>query len=674
MLRDARFLSRSQTANPMPRFSLRAATAAALVLCSSAPSAFAQCGSPQPPPFPVGATILASSVGIVANDGQDDRAAIQCAFNRFSSNNTLVFDVPNGVYELRGAMEPLGGAWTDLLTLNGKANIRITSVPGVRIELTGFDRAAQGRRFPNVLNVTNCSNFTLEGAGSSTPLVFTTRATLLPASEGLPLLQGKVQSVNVAQRTALVSVTDPELFLPPNCFPTIWAWVLPDGRPGFHAMYDGKVRAIAPPSGGPTPVQQVEFTFAGSALDFQNWQSGHDVVAVLNQSNTYALLAYDCSGTTTFRNLTAHHLPGKFLQTGRNDICNVENVDLLPEKAARLFSVGRDGINVEAKQSAIRDCTVAYCGDDAIVSNGSPWGRVAASAPTDPPLTFRVRSASTSSSYPPVVKVGSVVALIDGSSLSPASVQLAAITGVTWTSSVAPIEIRYAYAPASPALFAAALANPNTVVLDGAPSSAGAVIEDCSVKGVRGVGITTRGAFTRVSRCFVADALVCGIHSGGGLVDAYPWFGAGAPALGLTIENCVIDRCGGVAPYLAITGAIEIALAIGPDGLLPNCQYYIRPKYAPTPDVMQNVVLSRNVISRAPRAGLFAANVGGASGGLQVFGNTFIDCGSEVSQCLPETNSAITIENCGNGLVSANTFLQCANKFTPVNSSGVIFQ
>jgi hypothetical protein len=56
-----------------------------------------------------------------------------------------------------------------------------------------------------------------------------------------------------------------------------------------------------------------------------------------------------------------------------------------------------------------------------------------------------------------------------------------------------------------------------------------------------------------------------------------------------------------------------------------------------------------------------------------VFGNTFIDCG-QPSQCLPETDSAITIENCGNGLVSANTFIQCSNKFTEVNSGNVIFQ
>jgi len=624
--------------------------------------------------------------GAHPSDNVDDKNAIQCALNNLGTGNTLIFDVP-GVYELRGAM----GHPDSLLTLTNKKDITITCVPGVRIELTGFDRAAQGQRFPDVLKVRGCTNFTLQGAGPADPLVFTTRATTLPSSEGLPFLQGTVVSTDQATRTALVTVTDPELFLPPNCFPTTWAWVLPDGRPGFHAMYQGKVRAVAPPSGGPSPVQQVEFKFSGGSLDFLQWQNGHDVVAVLNESDTYALNVYDCPGTTTFRNLLAHHLPGKFLQTGGNDVCMVDNVDVLPPNDQRLLSVGRDALNADATSLVIRDCDVAFCGDDAIVSNGSHWGRVTASGISGTGAHwFEIESAEAINPWPTAAKVGQHLALIDRVSLSPGSVELAEVSHASVVSQPVPggssAIRRFEFINATPG-FATALAHPDTRVVNPWPSLLGAHITNCSVKGVRGVGITARGLNTRIDHCFVGDASVCGIMVGGGSVNAYPWFGVGVPPHSLRIENCHVDRCGGVVPWNAIAGAIDIAVANDdcvppPPAIpaaatcvqsLPGCQYWIRPLYATKGDVIQNVVLSGNTISRAPRAGLFAANVGGASGGLQVFGNTFIDCGRP-SLCLPETNSAITIENCGNGLVSANTFIQCATKFTPVNSTGVIFQ
>jgi hypothetical protein len=672
----------------MPRFSLRSASLMALALCASAPSIHAQCGAPgsyPTGPFPPGSPVPVRWFGAHPNDSVDDKNAIQCALNNLGTGNTLIFDRP-GVYELRGVM----GQSASLLTLANKKDITITCVAGVRIELTGFDRAAQGQRFPDVLKVNNCTNFTLAGAGPSDPLVFTTRATTLPSSEGLPFLQGAVQSVNVPQRTALVSVTDPELFLPPNCFPTIWAWVLPDGRPGFHAMYQGKVRAVAPPSSGPNPVQQVEFTFAGSSLDFQNWQSGQDVVAVLNDSDTYALNVYGCTGTTTFRNLLAHHLPGKFLQTGGNDVCIVDNVDVLPSNDRRLLSVGRDALNADATSLVMRDCDVAFCGDDAIVSNGSHWGRVTASGISATGAHwFEIESAEAINPWPTAAKIGQHLALINRVSLSPGSVELAEVSYAGVVSLPVPggssAIRRFEYINAT-AGFTAALTHPATRVLNPWPSLLGAHITNCSVTGVRGVGITARGLRTRIDHCFVGDASVCGIMVGGGLVNAYPWFGVGIPPHELRVENCIVDRCGGVAPWIAITGSIDIAVANDdcvptpppPPAIpaaatctqsLPGCQYWIRPLYEGADDVIQNVVLSGNTISRAPRAGLFAANVGGTSGGLQVFGNTFIDCG-QPSQCLPETDSAITIENCGNGLVSANTFIQCSNQVHAREQSG----
>ncbi|TAJ18967.1 MAG: right-handed parallel beta-helix repeat-containing protein [Planctomycetota bacterium] len=606
-----------------------------------------------------------STLGVIQpNPGYDNRPWLQLILSNLpnlTGGITLVFDQA-GTYELHGAMN---GA-SPMLLMQNRHDITITSVPGVTLELRGFDRSVTGGRFPNVLEVYGCNNFTLCGDGPSNPLVITMPATAsTPGNEGLPFVQGTF--VSKTSTTATIKVTDPALFMPVGCVSSLWAWAVRNGVPGYDAMYEGTLTPAGSPSGSP-PIQLLTMTFPSTAGNaFTNWVTDEPIVATLNDSDTYALVAYGNPGTTTFRDVLVHYLPGKCVQIG-NDHCVVENVDIAPASSAHLSSVSRDGINAAGDTVTILDCDVAFAGDDAIVVNGSSYGEPLGYSIGDdkfhlvPPLPIN--------DWPTYVPPGRFIVALDRTTLSPATMEFARVVSVVQNGPPGPVMYDYGFDLESTG-FRALLASGNAVTLNPWYSIPSSLVENCTVEGTRCIGISVRSPNTTVRGCTIAAAGTTGLHAGGGLVDAYPWFAAGAPPHNLLVEYCTFDRCGAVAPHIALTGALEIGVPNDSIGPVSGCAYYILPKYATTLDVIHDVTIRNNLIANAPRSGIFAANVGGTNG-LVVTGNTFVDCGS-ASSCPWSTKHAVVAERCGNGTVGPNNVYVNTYTLTQDVTSNVTF-
>jgi len=607
--------------------------------------------------------IRVSAYGAMPNDGMDDVRGIAAAIAALQAGDTLLFD-NGGIYELHCKTDPAGASQgPPLFKLENKPNITITCVQGVRLEIPTFDRSLAGGRMRNIFEIYNCDNFSVLGASPTDPLVITTRGTTrpVPSKMGHAFLQGAVtQTATSGVGTVRMQVNDPDLFLPPNCFPTVWAWVSDDEQAGQRAMYEGKVRAVAPPSGG---VQTVEFTFSTGGR-YQQWRLGEEVVAILNKTDFYAFTVYHGNGRTVFRDIVAEHLPGKFIQAGNLENVAVERVHARPAINTRRLSVARDGINVEAASVLIQDCEVIYPGDDAIVSNATALCHVVPNSQSN--NSFDVRSASPLNQWPSRPKPGAWIVIVPRNNPSFNAWEYAQISSATLVAiprKPYSAIYRYTWQAATPN-FKAALAaanNPNQttqyLVFNAQSSILGCAILNCNVVGPRGVGIQLRGGFNNVQTCRIHGASIAGVHAGGGLIDRYPWYGTGTPMLGLTIDGCSIDHCGNVDETMPITGAIEIAWA---DGEVPpwqtGCPYGYDPVYPASMQLQDNILITNNFIGYSSRAGLFAANVGGPGGGIQVLNNTFMKNGLSNLNCYPSTNSHISIHNSANGLVSNNTF------------------
>jgi len=191
------------------------------------------------------------------------------------------------------------------------------------------------------------------------------------------------------------------------------------------------------------------------------------------------------------------------------------------------------------------------------------------------------------------------------------------------------------------------------------------LIEDCTVKFERGLGIGVHALNTRVVGCEIEKASQVGIHAGGGMVPGYPWLGQGSPPHALEIANCTLDQAGGFDTPGSMTASIEIAVAIGHSA-------WNVPTYSSARDVIEFTWVHDNVIQSAPRAGIFVANVGGPSdAALRILDNQFISCGDDGNQ-IEERRYAIAVKTCGTGSVTGNTFVDCPNPIYNPNSPNVI--
>jgi hypothetical protein len=604
-----------------------------------------------------------SQFGAMPDDGVDDTAAIQSALDALVSGGSLHFDNP-GVYELsRASMAPNAAA---LLKLENRSGVTITSTRGVALVLTDYDRSNQTVAYPTVLLVRNCNDFSLSGASADHPLVFDTRGGDVNGNHGLPFVQGTV--LGVTKTSATIAVRDPEMFMPTTCVPKVWgAWEVIDGQPGTNADWEGIDMTARAPSNGVQPMT-LRFNMQSYKLPHENWSIGSEVVALLNNSSTFVLMVQNCRGTVVLRDLLAHHLPGKFLDAQMLDHVEVTNVDVRPRYDWRLLSISRDGINASAKYLNISDCDVVGAGDDAIVANGSGYGKV--SAANTAARTFSIGQATDINKWPALVSPGDVIVLMDMSSMDPASYQWASIT--QWAINAGPpVEVHYSYTNETAGFAQMLNSGSGAFAFNPSWSIYGATVANCTAENIRGVGITARGINTTIRQCTVTRASTLGIHAGGGMVSQYPWFGQGAPPHNLTIEYCTVDSCGGVHP-IALTGSIEIAVANG--GFIPQypqgCFDGPRPFYPTSPHAIQNVTVRGNLITGSRRAAIFAANVGGPSG-IQILNNVFVDCGTPNNCGRPEYNTAVVLERCGGGQVQGNMFFNCQNKTMVTNSPNV---
>lgn len=627
------------------------------------------------------------------NDQFDDTLGLSNALATLPNNTTLHFDLP-GTYLLSGPMgTPSAPFPPALLTLNGKTNVGITAVAGVRLLLTGYDRSNTAGNYPDVLKVTNCNGFTLSGAGASSPLEFDIRgaSTPTPGNEGLPFLQGTIVSVTSSTSggpcRARVRITDPAMFLPAaGCQPATWgAWTFqgpmsPDVPPQpIHVQYGGTIVPVSA-AGGTPPQQLVDLVFTPQpwVQTFASWTVGASLVSVLNQSDTYGVSIHQCTGTVSASHLVARHLPGKFFYAGHATNLVVDNVDVAPKLAGRLHSVNRDGVNAGGEHLEVRNCDLMRCGDDGLVAQGTSWGLVIPCSHDPAAMKFVLAPATTINQWPAYCSPGQLMVLVDKNTMSSGTLEYATIVShpTAYKQPNGAVHLEYTYTNPSPGfgfLLSACLAPSRAFAYNPSYSLSGAVVEDCRVAGNRGIGIVVRSVFTQVARCEINNTHECGIHAGGGMVDAYPWWGAGAPPHLLTIEDCYLDRCGS-SPHIATKGSIEIAVA---QSELRNgppwnpCLYYVNPIYPAATDVTLDVTLTRNVIKNFPRAGLFVANVGGANG-IQVTNNSFQYSGSS-DPCHPEHGYAVAVETCGSGLVGNNQYIDCKGKFWQHASPNVVF-
>lgn len=623
-----------------------------------------------------------SALGILPNGG-DNTAALQAAFAALVSNDTFIFDVP-GTYRVTGL--PGSGP---ILSLSNKSGVTIEAVAGVKILLTGYDRSVQNLPYPNVLSVQGCSDFTLRGASPGSPLVFDTEgaSTGTPTVHGLPFLQGTLVSKTpglvavdgTPQPNELrIAVTDGEMFLPTNCTAAVWSsWESVANQAPRLPTYHGVAIPAGPAAvvnGVLTQFVDIQFEAQPYWLPFKDWTVGNQVVATLNNSDSYTVILNACGGNSIVENLLAHHLPGKFCTAAQMDGLVVRNVVARPPSAARRLSVNRDGLNAGGVSLLVEDCHMDLVGDDGIVAQGSAWGRVVPGScvltvptPGGPPAgLWRVtlEPPTTVGKWPALARPGHLVAFLDGATLSPAGADWGVVhsyTVVTLPSNAR--QVTYTFSATSPnlptRLLNTTVAAP-TVAYNPMYSAMGGLVRNCTVTGPRGIGIVVRSLNTTVDFCTITDTLECGIHAGGGFVDAYPWWGAGAPPHNLVVKRCTLTRCGFGGGTLT-NGAIEIAVAQSGQKLTGPCIWGWVPIYASTPDVIQNVTLDDNTIVDYPRAGIFAANVGGTNG-ITITNNTFVNAGA-FNSCHPEYGHCVALQSCGSGLIQSNTYTNYVGKY-----------
>lgn len=608
--------------------------------------------------------LVSSSPTVAPSDGVDDTAGLQVLLSSLGAGDTLIFDLP-GEYELTG---PPGGG--PLLTISDVPDVTITAVPGVELVFTGYDRSMTGAagRYPDGLRVRRCTNFRLEGAGPNDPLVFRMREASPTAltNEGLSFVQGELQPGYPQNNTVRLKVTDPGMFLPVTCVPDAWgAWEVQNDLPGLHAVWGGgTVQATAAPANG---AQFVDITFNNTG-GLPSWTSGTTVVVLLNDSNTYAVSVANCAGLVRFEHLLAQHLPGKFVQAHPNEAVHAQDVDVAPRLDFRKLSISRDGLNAGGRTLLIEDCDMLFCGDDGIVAKGSNYGFSDDSVLDLAAKSFELNSvcAAQLGSGPGSFEVGDVVVMLDGATLSSSTMETALVVGRTWTGS----EWAYTYGSET-AGFTGRLTG-NGIAFNPHYAAQGALVRNCTVRSDRGVGITVRSVFTAVQDCAVERVSVCGLHAGGGMLCAYPWGGQGSPPHGLSITDCKFDQAGGFVDHSPITGSVEISVVQSSVPQGPTAPYWINPVYSPARDVILDVTITGNEFHNAPRAAIFAANVGGSQG-IRVDGNTFVSCGGPTRPTVAEQH-AVAIDTCGAGGGVGNTWINCPNQVHNPNSPSISIQ
>jgi hypothetical protein len=411
-------------------------------------------------------------------------------------------------------------------------------------------------------------------------------------------------------------------------------------------------------------------------MPFAQWTVGSQVVAILNESEKYTVIAHACKGKTRIENLLAHHLPGKFVTVAHSDDVEVRSVSARPAIASRRLSVNRDGLNAGGHRLLVRDCHMEHVGDDGIVAQAGPWGSVVPGSATinlaglwevtlTPPVTIINR--------PTLCRNGDLMAFLDGTTLDPGTAEWGVVASHTQIPNSTPLQLRYTFLATSPNLPMRLLnttALAPTVTYNPMYSALGGLVENCSVVGPRGIGIVVRSLNTTVSGCAITDTAECGIHAGGGMVEDYPWWGNGAPPHNLIVQGCTLTRCG-IGGVTKTKGAIEIAVAQSGQQILVPCNLGLMPFYASTPDVIQNVTLDDNTIVDYPRAGIFAANVGGTNG-IVITNNRFVNAGG-ANSCHPEYGHCVALETCGAGLIQSNTYTNYVGKYWQNASGNVVW-
>jgi hypothetical protein len=629
-----------------------------------------------------------SELGILPDNG-DNTSDLQSAFALLDDFDTFYFDVP-GTYRVTGSP---GSA--PILSLTGKTGVTIRAAADVRILLTGYDRSVQNLPYPSVLSVWNCDSFTLRGDSATSPLVFDTEGAnpAAPTNFGLPFIQGKVLSVNAnvvplsgeipVLNEARIEVTDGEMFLPTTCTPRIWgAWQSDANQSPRHATYEGWAVPVGPvfAGAGGVPTQHIDLFFVAQTylLPFANWTPGSQVVATLNNSDSYIVVLNACGGSSIVENLLAHHLPGSFCTAAQMDGLVVRNVSARPPVTARRLSVNRDGLDAGGVNLRVENCHIDFSGDDGIVAQGTLWGSVVPGSAVINVLTglweVELAAPTTVNTRPTICRPNQLMAFLDGTTLSPASAEWGVVQDwPTATQVGGSYRLRYRFSATSPNLpmrLLGATAAAPMVSYNPMYSAMGGLVANCTVTGPRGIGIVVRSVNTTVSNCAITDTMECGLHAGGGFVNAYPWWGQGAPPHNLLVQSCLLTRCGLTGGTLT-NGAIEIAVAQSGQKLNGPCIWGWMPIYASTPDVIQNVTLDGNTIVDYPRAGIFAANVGGPSG-ITITNNTFVNAGA-FNPCHPEYGHCVALQSCGSGLIQSNTYFNYVGKYWQNASGNVVW-
>ncbi len=635
-----------------------------LLLLAASPAAFSQ------------STVLVSSFGAIPSDGIDDSGAIQAALNSLSmvpAPRTLLFNLP-GEYEVTGPPGTVtcnNVTQTAVLALCGVDDVTITAVTNVTILLTGYDRSAT-TPYPDVLKVYDCDNFHLTGASASSPLVFTMREANPQnlTNEGLSFLQGTLVSVDTQDppKSAVIKVTDPGMRLPSSCVPSVWGvWEVIQNLPGLNAKFTGGGTATATvvlPISSNFQYVKVEFSSAGAG-QIGTWTIGNTIVVLLNDSETYAVTVTSCDGTVVLQDLLAYHLPGSFVRANGHENCHTNNVDVKPRLTSRKLSIPRGGLVASGHTLLIEYCDMLFCGDDGIVAQGSSYGVPEPGSFSVLANEFQLDKACAGYSGPTSAEVGESMVLLDPATLSSSSQEEAVITKKSWTGPV-DAEWIYTYGFETPGFEARLWSAAGGFTYNPWYSIQGAVVQNCTVKSDRGVGITVRGVNTQVLGCTIERVTVCGIHAGGGMACLYPWGGAGSPPHSLVIQGCILNRAGGFVEGQANTGSIEVAVALSSMDIPP---YSVYPVYSTAGDVILDVTIDGNTIQNAPRAGLFVANIGGSQG-ILVTNNTFQSCGDSTPN-VPAEQYAVAIETCSVGGGSGNTWVNCPNQVYYHNSPGI---
>lgn len=566
-------------------------------------------------------------VTTISPSGGDDVPTIQAAIAAIQSRQStagpawqggeLVFAA--GTYQIHrsaGAPVPNG-----LIQIFGLRDVKLRAVAGAHIELVGFDRSVGD--FDHVFNISGCENFTIEGASASQPLTIDMRRRASPA--GLGGLNSVQATITRVHGNAIVAhIVDPEFFLPdavgnPTAHAAmvagltdsgmqIWSWELTPGLAPRHAVYDfpgaGGFSAITihPPANG---TQRLDLTFRnatwGNGLrGCQFWQPGNQAVFVLGGTDNALFWGGGNTGTTTLRNVTIHHFPGKASMWGYTENLLADHLVVAP--AVGNLASSRDGMSIWGLSGdlVVRDSQFVQTGDDGVQPRGTPIGTTFASAPGIAVLRPSVVHPDPMANEGLIAQAGDVVEWRpeswDRDAARRTTLGSIGDLGAGWRL------VQWSGAPA----FDAAIQSGPGHVLDVSRNCRSMLFERCLFQGMRGVGIHAVGPDITIRECTFSNIMLAGVFLGCGLTDIYPFNNGVFLCDRARVEACSFDQVNvdPLAPQFGAALFIGMATAAAP----PPAPFaaWIHPS---SRNVHESVTIEACSFANLTRGAVFVGNV-----------------------------------------------------------------